>query len=63
MWVTSFIALVIFVGFWMFIGLLACAVLLKVFSMAMGITGMELWDMIVSWWISRVNNWSDNGKD
>lgn len=57
------LAFLIFVGFWMFVGLLCCAVLLKVFSMALGVGGMELLNMIVDLWISRVNKWSGNGKN
>lgn len=56
-------AFLLLAGFWMFLGLLACAVLLKVFSMAMGITGMELVNMLSDYWISRINRWGNNGKN
>lgn len=57
-------AFLIIVGFWMFIGLLCCAILLKVFAMAMGITGMELYQMLADHWVSRINRWGGNhGKN
>lgn len=61
--VVEVMAFLIFVGVWMFVGLLACAVLLKVFSMALGVGGMELLNMIIDLWISKVNKWSGNGKN
>lgn len=60
-WFVSLMSFLVITGFWMFVGLLACAVLLKVFSMVFDVTAMELVEMIVDLWISKINKLGGNG--
>lgn len=60
--IVELMAFVIFVGIWMFVGLLACAALLKVFSMLFGVPTLKLWHMITEYWVDRVNKWGGGSR-